>query len=56
MSSDTELMIEDCMKRQSKLNDWENGFIHSISSQFDETGFLSEKQLDTLDQIWERIT
>lgn len=56
MSSDTELMIEDCMKRKSKLTDWETGFMRSLYPQLSEKGFLSEKQLDTLDKIWERIT
>ena len=49
-------MVKDCEKRESKLTDWERGFIDSISKQMAEGRRLSEKQAATLDRIWERIT
>jgi hypothetical protein len=49
-------MIEDCEKRESKLSDWERSFIDSISMQLSNGGALTEKQAETLDAIWERIT
>ena len=56
MEDDVEAMIDDCMKRESKLSSWELSFIQSISDRYDSKGCLSEKQLETLDKIWERIT
>lgn len=51
---DIENMIEDCLKRQSKLTDWEAGFIDSISLLH--ADYLSSKQRETLEKIWNRIT
>lgn len=48
--------IGDCENRSDKLSDWELNFIDSISRQLSTTGSLSQKQLDTLDRIWERVT
>jgi len=49
-------MVLDCETRESKLTDWERGFIDSISRQIAEGRRLSEKQAERLDTIWERIT
>lgn len=50
-------LIEDCIKRESKLSDWERSFIDSIEKQLEEPGYvLSPKQADRLDEIWERVT
>lgn len=49
-------MIEDCEKRESNLSDWERSFIDSISMQMSRGGSLTDKQAETLDRIWERIT
>ncbi len=49
-------MIEDCEKRSEKLSEWEVGFISSISSQLGSKNYLSDRQLETLDKIWERVT
>lgn len=49
-------MIQDCENRESKLTDWERGFIDSIRNQVDAGRALSEKQAETLDAIWERVT
>lgn len=53
--TDAEAMLEDCVKRESKLNEWEKGFIQSLS-EMDDFGSLSAKQYETLEKIWERIT
>jgi len=53
---DTELMIKDCLKRKTKLSHDENKFIHSISNQYNTHGSLTDKQLELLDQIWDRVT
>jgi len=49
-------MIEDCETRESKLSDWERGFIDSLRSQLERSRPLSPKQVETLDAIWERVT
>ena len=49
-------MIQDCENRESKLSDWERGFIDSISMQMAKGGALTQKQAETLDTIWERVT
>lgn len=49
-------MLDDCEKRESKMSAWESGFIDSIGKQFANSGGLSPKQTDLLEQIWERIT
>lgn len=49
-------MVEDCENRESKLTDWERGFIDSIRAQLENSRPLSEKQADRLDAIWERVT
>ncbi len=52
--SDAEAMLEDCQKRESKLNEWERGFIQSISEIDIEN--ISPKQYETLENIWEKVT
>jgi hypothetical protein len=49
-------MVEDCENRESKLTDWERTFIDSIKAQLTQGRVLSERQAETLDKIWERIT
>ena len=49
-------MINDCADRESKLTDWESGFIASIGDMADKGMMLSEKQRERLDAIWTRIT
>lgn len=49
-------MVEDCENRESKLTDWERGFIDSLRNQVDAGRQLSEKQAARLDEIWERVT
>ena len=49
-------MIEDCEKRESKLSDWEAGFIDSLGKQIGDGRTPTLKQLEKLDAIWERVT
>lgn len=53
---DHEQMVLDCESRESKLTDWERGFIDSLGKQIAEGRRLSEKQASRLDEIWERVT
>jgi hypothetical protein len=49
-------MIDDCEKRESRLSDWEQTFIESLTEQLEKGRVLSIKQIERLDQIWERAT
>ena len=53
--TEAETMLEDCNKRESKMNEWERGFIQSLN-EFDDIGNMSLKQYETLEKIWDRIT
>ena len=54
--SEIEQMIQDCENLESKLSDWENGFMSSIGDVVDKNMILSENQVNKLNDIWERIT
>lgn len=49
-------MVEDCENRESKLSDWERGFIESVGSQLRAGKSLTAKQIEKLEAIWERVT
>lgn len=49
-------MLADIEQRESKLSDWERGFIDSVGAQLGRGGSLTQKQDETLTTIWERIT
>lgn len=49
-------LVEDCEKRESKLTEWEAGFIDSIHHRLEQELPLSVKQTETLDKIWEHVT
>jgi hypothetical protein len=49
-------MLTDCEKRESKLSDWERGFVDSLSHQIAHGRTPTPKQIETLDSIWERVT
>lgn len=49
-------MIADCEARDSRLSDWERGFIDSISHLVESGVRLTEKQAQTLETIWEQVT
>lgn len=49
-------MVEDCEKRESRLTEWEQNFIDSIRHRLENERPLSSKQMETLDNIWEKAT
>lgn len=49
-------MLDDCEKRESRLTDWERGFVDSLRSQIERDRRPSARQIETLDNIWERAT
>lgn len=49
-------MLDDCEKRESRLTDWERGFVDSLRTQLERDRRPSVKQIETLDCIWERAT
>lgn len=49
-------MIDDCEARESRLTEWQATFIDSIKSQIHNGRTLTGKQIETLDDIWERVT
>ena len=49
-------MVDDCESRESRLTDWERTFVDSIKRQLGDGKTLSLKQIETLDEIWERVT
>ncbi len=55
-SSDYLEMVEDCEARASRLTDWECRFISDISAQLGNDRPLTEKQVEMLERIWDRIT
>lgn len=49
-------MLDDCEERESRLTDWERGFVDSLRIQLEHDRRPSAKQIETLDNIWERAT
>jgi hypothetical protein len=49
-------LIEDCEQRESRLTEWDAGFIDSLRSQIENGRAPSPKQIEKLDEIWERAT
>lgn len=49
-------MCEDCEKRESRLTEWEQNFVQSITEQLDAMRSLTAKQIETLEMIWEKAT
>jgi hypothetical protein len=48
--------IEDCEKRESKMTEWEKNFIASLREWIEADKRPTQKQVDTLDRIWEKAT
>lgn len=42
------------LSHNTNLSEWENNFIKSIKEYSDGGGFLSEKQLNKLSDLWEK--
>ena len=49
-------MVTDCENRESKLSEWEAGFIDSLSHHLAAGRALSDKQAEKLNAIWDRVT
>ena len=49
-------LLDDCETREDRLTDWERGFVDSLRKQLENDRRPTEKQIDTLDNIWERAT
>ena len=49
-------MLNDCEQREGRLTDWERGFVDSLGRQIEQGRRPSAKQIETLDNIWERAT
>lgn len=55
MNEDMQLVL-DCELRESRLSDWDRGFIDSVKSQLEKGRNLSFRQQEVLGEIWERVT
>jgi hypothetical protein len=53
--TDADEMLDDCNKRYHKLNEWESKFIDSLLD-IKDLSYISDKQYETLEKIWEKIT
>ena len=51
-NSEMQIMVEDILKREEKLTDWERQFISDIE---DNVSF-SPKQVEVINKIWDRVT
>lgn len=48
--------IADCEARESRLTEWDGQFLDSIKHQLEAGKGLSPKQIEKLDEIWDRAT
>lgn len=55
-SAEISEMIQDCLDRDNQLSDWETDFIHSLDDQLSNRDWISEKQYNILEKIWNRVT
>jgi hypothetical protein len=49
-------MLDDCIKRESKLTEWEHGFVDSLDHRLGKGLTPTDKQAGVLERIWERVT
>ena len=49
-------MLDDCEQREEQLTDWERGFVDSLRAWIERDRRPSDKQIETLDNIWEKAT
>lgn len=49
-------LLDDCEKRSDRLSDWECQFVDSLQRQLVAGKRPSPKQIETLDNIWEKAT
>ena len=55
-SSEYVQQIDDCEARESRLTDWERGFLESLRECLEEGKRPSPRQVETLDNIWNKAT
>ncbi len=55
MTDEQRQMIADCEARESRLTDWQRGFIDNLSRLPDDWQ-LSEKQESALERVWDNAT
>lgn len=55
-TSEYSTLIEDCEKRESRLTDWERSFIDSLKTQIVRHRAPTQKQIEKLESVWERVT
>lgn len=46
----------DCERRESRLTEWERGFVDSIRAQIEQGRRPTQKQVEVLDRVWEHAT
>ena len=49
-------MIEDCRKRDHMLSAWDADFLDSIESRLSGNNTLTAKQIEKLEEIWNKAT
>ncbi len=49
-------LLDDCEQREDRLSDWERGFVDSLRKQIENGRRPSQKQIETLDNVWEKAT
>lgn len=49
-------MLTDCEARESRLTDWERSFVESLRSQIEAGRRPTARQVETLDNVWEKAT
>ena len=49
-------MLKDCEKRSEWLTEWDRGFVESLRRQIADGRQPSAKQIEKLDNVWERVT
>lgn len=56
LRSEAEQMVEDCMAREGRMNDWERGFISDLQDKISANYWLTDPQKEKVSSIWEKVT
>lgn len=56
MTDEHRQLIDDCRKRERALSAWDADFLDSIEHRLNERRELSPKQVEKLEEIWEKAT
>lgn len=49
-------MLDDCEAREARLTDWERSFVDSLRKQIEQGRRPTARQIETLDNVWEKAT